>query len=129
VRPSDKPGARSTEVIMDYELAKQLKEARFPLKGSPSCKKEHSHKGDDCEYGFYPTLSELIEACGNTWTEEGLEKPARFSLSWDKYPDSETGAWMATYFEEDGFPTGNAGYGDTPEEAVARLWLVLNKEP
>ncbi len=113
---------------MDYALAKQLRDAEFL--GSTHWHDDGSTiwAGTDRQLRA-PTLSELIEACGHTWTEEGLEKPARFSLSWDKYPDSQKDAWMATYFEEDGFPTGNIGYGDTPEEAVARLWLVLNGKP
>jgi hypothetical protein len=101
---------------MNYELVRQLREAGFP-------------PGEAISVCHVPTLSELIEACGNTWTEVGLEKPARFSLSWDTYPDIEKGAWMATYLEEGGFQTGNIGYGDTPEEAVAGLWLVLNGKP
>jgi hypothetical protein len=113
---------------MNYALAKELKDAGFPGAALWHDDGNTIRGGTDMQPSI-PTLSELIEACGNTWTEVGLEKPARFSLSWDTYPDTEKGAWMATYFEEDGFHTGNAGYGDTPEEAVAGLWLVLNKKP
>jgi len=112
--------------MMDDALAKQLKDAGFPGSALWHDAGNRISGGTDMQPPV-PTLSELMAACGNTWTEEGLEKPARFSLSWDTYPDSEKGAWMATYFEQDGFPTGNIGYGDTPEEAVARLWLVLNR--
>jgi hypothetical protein len=112
--------------MLDYSLAKQLKDAGFPGSASWYDDGNAIWSGTDTQT-LAATFSELLKACGNTWTEEGLEAPARFSLSWDKYPDSAEDAWMATYFEVDGFPTGNVGYGETPEEAVARLWLVLDK--
>ena len=58
---------------------------------------------------FLPTLSELIAACGEKF----------FSLILDG------GRWRCT-------AAGYEGYDDlysTPSEAVARLWLALNKKP
>jgi len=57
---------------------------------------------------FLPTLSELIAACGEKF----------FSLILD------CGKWRCT-------ASGYEGYDDlysTPSEAVARLWLALNKK-
>lgn len=85
---------------MNYELAKQLKDAGFPWKG-PFFENEEYYRE------YYPTLSELIEACGDKF---------------DALVSSErSGGWMAT----DG--RGLSGDGSTPEEAVANLWLELNK--
>lgn len=89
---------------MNYELAKKLKEAGFP---------KQLTKGLYFPNDVYlPTLSELIEACG-----EGFHNLEKFKIKWMangcKYPDENN-----TYLVE----------GSTPEEAVANLWLVLNKE-
>jgi hypothetical protein len=88
---------------MNYELAKQLKEAGFPE--------------TDClcgsDYGDHPSLSELIEACGDN----------HFELERDWF--NGTDKWRALYWFE-----GNvkSGFGSTPEEAVAKLWIALNKK-
>lgn len=86
-----------------YELAKELKDAGFP---------QHP-KGDygthDCGctniYYCTPTLSELIEACGQEF---------------DCLDNLRTEGWAAN----------SRKYRivrRTPEEAVARLWLALNQ--
>ena len=93
---------------MDYELAKQLKEAGFPLIGigEPSV---YQHREiimiDDMAY-FSPTLEELIEACGNE-----IFKLTKHGNIW-----------------QTNFVDGMAGEtaGRTPTEAVAQLWLKLN---
>lgn len=92
---------------MDYKLAKELKDAGFPLriKALPV-----SYMGKDYQDFEHPTLSELIEACGDVCllVRKGKEAKAsnyKFELE-------------NKYF-----------YGSTPEEAVARLWLELNKKP
>ena len=102
---------------MNYKLAKQLKDAGFPQE------KKKLDGGDyisdpkcmgDCEpscIAYIPTLSELIKACGN-----GFE-----NLS------SIRGSWFANY---DGWRVKIIDVkGKTPEEAVAKLWLKLNKKP
>lgn len=95
---------------MNYILTKQLKDAGFPQK-----------HGDDLPGPYQPTLSELIEA---TFKTKGY---TRFFL---EYVNSNEG-WYAnihtegtsradvTYVSTDFYPT--------PEEAVANLWLALNK--
>lgn len=57
---------------------------------------------------YLPTLSDLIDAVGNGFT---LERIDRF--------EEET-VWRAK-------TTFGTGKGSTPEEAVAKLWLELNK--
>jgi hypothetical protein len=58
-----------------------------------------------------PTLSELIKACGSKtfwlFTEGDIE--------WNA---------MLTHPSE----PGEIGFGPTPEEAVANLWLALNRK-
>lgn len=76
---------------MNNELSKQLKDTGF--------------KGR-----WNPTLSELIEACGDgdyfdleRWNELDINKK-----------------WLAVSL-------GESANGETPEIAVAKLWLKLNK--
>lgn len=117
---------------MKYELAKQLKDAGFPQKlhpltglmyedGSPNIP-IHCANGKVCycpehtgePYSVIPTLSELIEACGDGFRLLRYSPPHEFS----------NGTWYAG--------TGDDSKGDligkTPEEAVAKLWLELNKK-
>lgn len=86
---------------MKYELAKELKDAGFP---------QHSCTDITCSKNALtiPTLSELIEACGD----------GRFKLS-------RTKMWHAVIQKGD-MPSHDWKHGFTPEEAVARLWLALN---
>lgn len=96
---------------MTYELAKELKEAGFKYDW---CTDMAATPPTDCpstceQMGCYPTLSELIEACGEQF---------RYLIR-----DGEK-SWRAW---------GIQGYELkhnylTPEEAVARLWLALNKK-
>lgn len=89
---------------MNYELAKKLKDAGL----------EHETCCEQCNSECLNySLSELIEACG-----ENL------------------GVWESVHFQW--YPNTNEAYahihvneiskGSTPEEAVAKLWLVLNKK-
>ncbi len=118
---------------MDYSLAKQLKDAGYPIMydgtfGTPK--------------PVMPTLSELIEACG-----EEFESLAQFESEaseeqpyWKEiHPEAIGMKWHAVSLGEereidDGYYTrcesgccGDNGFGKTPEEAVARLWLELQK--
>lgn len=89
--------------MITYELAKQLKDAGF--KGS----EKWEDNGD-----FFksptptPTLTELIEACGKKF----------------KHLDKEGNKWYA--YNISGYAKDEGGA--TPEEAVANLWLSLNKK-
>lgn len=92
---------------MNYELAKELKEAGFPQHGTStaySACEEDKCFSDACIFD----LSELIEAC------EGQV----FMLLINRNLE---GRWAAAL-------DGQGASGDTPTEAVARLWLTLNKK-
>lgn len=113
---------------MIYELAKELKDAGFPQKSgfhasnAKNCNCNTRGLATSCHLAYLPTLSELIEACG-----EGFESLVRadyedIGVEWEAYPTDKAykGDCIA----------GCCGYetGDTPEEAVARLWLALNSK-
>lgn len=95
---------------MNYEFAKELKAAGWP---------HHTDRCSNiCQNEHIPTLSELIEACGDGFN--GLDRE-------EMYNDGNlvNVRWMAR-------PTQKGAevvYAPTPEEAVARLWLALNKKP
>lgn len=101
---------------MNYELAKQLKDAGFPQEsdGLTSVYYQEDkerirlrHIENDTEVKI-PTLSELIEACVGKV----------FMLLINRNLE---GRWASAV-------DGKGASGDTPEEAVARLWLALNKK-
>jgi len=110
---------------MTYELAKQLKDAGFPQEGdgyvlhTPNCKGWDAPS--DCTHktrAYVPTLEELIEACGDDFRDLVYHSK--------RTPDSTYRRWTA----KGGMRT--IGYwklisGHSPEEAVARLWIALNK--
>lgn len=97
---------------MRYKLAKKLKDAGFSLPtgsrieirgGSPN---ETSQ--EDFSTILLPTLSELIETYGEDFQE--------------LYKDRSDNTWRAKDKND------NQVSGFTPEEAVANLWLELNKK-
>lgn len=108
---------------MNYELAKELKDAGFPQKDTLFVirKKEQGltfkntfsniEVGDD--WIAAPSLSELIDACGNDFGD----------LLWN--PKSKK--WSA-HTQKLPIQEGHYSSGPTPEEAVAKLWLILNKK-
>lgn len=93
---------------MTYELAKQLKEAGLNQKEDGILIfPDATFVGFSSGVGvFHPTLSELIEACG----ENGL-KIALIQLD---------NGWQASGRQGIGIEQGS-----TPEEAVANLYLAL----
>src|SRR3990167_855749 len=107
---------------MNYKLAKQLKDAGFPQDRDygyvylePWQGPIHiydfccSPETDGKDYVYVPTLSELIEACKDSFMM------IRKDPSRDK-------PWCA-YGIKDSYPSINDC--DTAEEAVANLWLKL----
>lgn len=102
---------------MNYELAKQLKDAGFRQTGySPFSVCQHSETHPEghmivpeCKHCYIPTLEELIEACMS-------------SLHVFKLEETANGKWKAKAYGS------KLGWfkGSTPTEAVARLWLALN---
>jgi len=122
--------------MITYELAKKLKKAGFPQKGDGKIVIfDFSYPGQEenpveewvgkarglktftPEYigsdegkrlmVYNPTLSELIEACGDEF----------FELQ--RFPNGEFAALHN--------PSGTGYDGKTPEEAVVKLWLKLNE--
>lgn len=103
---------------MNYALAKELKDAGFPQGEYVRCRCmfPEERKGSDGKaklvYShdepsvYVPTLSELIEACGDDFNSL-VQRNAH--QCW--------GAMGTGHYDE---------RGPTPEEAVARLWLALN---
>jgi hypothetical protein len=92
---------------MDNSLAKELKDAGFPQNGK-SCD-THSDINDSTlvKRFVHPTLSELIEAC-----------PKQMGTATFVLGSANQGqAWVAELNET----------GETPDEAVARLWLALHR--
>lgn len=93
---------------MNYELALKLKDAGFPQHSTTHEPVFLNRLGISTDDAYNPILSELIEACGlNTFLLEKLSN----------------GKWYA-------YQNGNPrqGVGTTPEDAVANLWLELNKK-
>lgn len=104
---------------MNYELAKKLKVAGFPqrsekswifskrglsIKDTPSKKQKRQMDLVGVDVVSAPSLSELIYRCGDKFWS--------LIIGWTAQDIS------ATHF----------GDGLTPEEAVASLWLELNKK-
>src|SRR5215211_8581478 len=98
---------------MEYALAKALQDAGFPQEGAGKWVGDPAslimRRADRI---YAPTLEELIEACGDR----------ELTLSKCEDESNHTYEWraIATYQEP-------RGYGSTPSEAVARLWLALQQ--
>lgn len=103
---------------MTYELAKKLKDAGFPQKkggmyisSSGIVKDVAVDMMVETEQAYcVPTLSELIEACGDEFSNL-----IKFHITSER--------WSANCYKND----LNCS-GETPEEAVANLWLKLNEK-
>ncbi len=96
---------------ISYDLAKQLKDAGFPYEKYKGYGGHYPDQPVNEAPTFSPTLSELIEACGEKF--DRLLKGIEWSAYWDRGVEHPP----------------LTGYGSTPEEAVANLWLALNKKP
>lgn len=101
---------------MNYELAKRLKDAGFPQGQYRLGNRIYPNTDEYEEDGAHiPTLSELIEACGDRfdYLERGVD-----------------GCWYAyheVFPRDDKDLSGDIfGKGSTACEAVALLWLALN---
>jgi hypothetical protein len=64
------------------------------------------------EKSYAPTLEELIEACGNGFFELVRSTNYTSNKQWQAYAEVD----------------GDVCFGSTPAEAVARLWLALNRK-
>ena len=92
--------------MISYQLARDLKDAGFPQSELARAQQQAGY-----DYVSLPTLSALIEACGENFGALGRE------------PD----CWVACEYVSERREWTNAHQGETPEDAVARLWLSLNQ--
>jgi hypothetical protein len=93
--------------MISYPLAKALKGAGFPQSELARAQQKAGY-----DYVAMPTLSSLIEACGKNFGALGRE------------PD----CWVACEYVSDTGEWKNAFEGENPEDAVARLWLSLDRK-
>lgn len=108
---------------MNYELAKKLKDAGFPQKEHtdapvfwimPSNALFLDSKMKPLKtYCYLPTLSELIGACGDSFS--ALHRRSR------RFKETEKLYWTAWTYDS----YSSSRNGSTPEEAVANLWISL----
>lgn len=112
--------------MITYELAKKLKDAGFPQgTGKDGEHHECPHKefyqdsaililhGTECnDWVYFPILSELIEACG----DEFLKLVKSYKYGWEAVQVLNPKKKRIR------------GIGNSPEEAVANLWLELSKK-
>lgn len=117
---------------MNYNLAKQLKDAGFTQHDGPTVPLGGCYIGEnnqtslgtfDKGFVYAPPLSELIEACGDGFSQVGHEILQRRTEDWPV--DKEWHASGKNVLTEITNVYVHA-YGSTPEEAVAKLWLELN---
>ena len=104
---------------MNYELVRELKEAGFPqdLGGQREerCyihERGHMYTYENASFDvelYIPNLEELLEACGDAFSSLN-----RFPHVWTCHGYGKTSIEIKE--------------GKTPTEAVARLWLALNKK-
>jgi hypothetical protein len=117
---------------IDYELAKELKDAGFPQTqfevfckhGCPPFNQHEESRLLQCgechlaDLVYSPTLEELIEACGG-----GFENLCR-----DTSVDDEIGWLCNNYIPEGEIRDFKWIDGKSPTEAVARLWLAIHAD-
>lgn len=106
---------------MTYEQALKLKNAGFPhdgySKGDIVLDDVICEQCNDKHDAYAPTLSELIEVCGDKFG----------ALQHQRVLDAQTWlAYSANIENKLGIESHIVQQGDTPEEAVANLWLALN---
>jgi hypothetical protein len=91
--------------MISYELARQLKQAGFPQSELARAQRQAGY-----DYVSMPGLAALIEACGRDFGALGRKGNSWIACAYI----SQYGEWR------------NIHAGDTPEDAVAHLWLAAN---
>lgn len=99
---------------MTNELAKKLKDAGFP-QGKNWTRGVNVGEGDVVEFAFEPNLSELIGTCGDKFSQLAWINE---SIKWQAVAAKDRTAKKLICLQ--------VGHGETPEEAVANLWLAIN---
>lgn len=98
----------------NYNLAKELKDAGFPQSGDDGrFYNAYPSDGGKGASVYYPTLEELIEACGR--------HDFKLRQTYSAYENK-------TFYVVEIPGDDDMERCDTPTEAVARLWLALNKK-
>lgn len=100
-------------MTITYEKAKELADNNFPFRISPGASIH-----DRQFTAWFPTLSELIEACSKEFGS--LVRSGRNELHLVENNILDWTCWNTSLTRS---PMGN-----TPEEAVANLWLELNSK-
>lgn len=98
---------------MKFELTKDLNDAGFPLKAVNHTGPTQLDEGFvfiDKHWLMVPNLAQLIEECGEIWFTLVCMNNKRFVA------------------HKEGEDHKNDIDASTPEEAIARLWLALNKK-
>lgn len=103
---------------MNYELAKQLKDAGFSQEYEAFCNVFLDKEKGEGYFILNPILSDLIKACADKFM--GV------------YPDpifgsTGVGRFGGKYYASSAPPLYLRVGGKTKEEAVANLWLILKK--
>lgn len=103
---------------LTYEDCKELKDAGFPQEGLGM----NFHNGGfttnpdvPLDSLYQPTLSELIEACGEY---------SKFKIAYDRDHVNKGGGWRATISKDITMFCD----GSSPEQAVKNLYCSLNKK-
>jgi hypothetical protein len=91
--------------MISYQLARDLKDAGFPQSELARAQQKAGY-----DYACMPNLSTLIEACEERFGALG------------RMPDF----WVACECVLEDGTWDNAHKAETPEDAVAQLWLSLN---
>jgi hypothetical protein len=104
--------------MIDYKLAKQLREAGF-FQGGAGRWVTDPDLIVARDRTYVPTLSDLIEACGKQF----------WSVTRLQHVDTDGQRWLArdATIDFNGNTPAFQISGKSPEEAVARLWLVLQR--
>lgn len=100
---------------MNYSLVKQLRDAGFPKYWKGFDMHDPAVLEKDWmlmyEYCYSPSLTELIQACGDKFHQLGYFSSENL---WGASAQNNTGLDLFGH--------------QTPEEAVSKLWLELNKK-
>lgn len=100
---------------MNYELARQLKDAGYPQDERLSANGVFWDSETNTTVCF-PTLRELIYACNDKFFELASPVALKGAL------------WGASMALENSYIPSDLSTGATPEEAVAKLWLRINEK-
>lgn len=107
---------------MKQELEQELKDAGFKFRPFGEPRDHYTQFGSEPPV-HAPLLGELIEACGDKFyslrTADGI--------TWVAHPTEMLESLAAFAFSDEKSWSYNGSKGKSPEEAVARLWLVLQK--